>query len=174
MVQALQLNSIVDVDRAVTEVCARSDGCNCTVFAAVLTLAIEIAREGQEGRAVGALFTIGRADQVLAHSRALILDPLAGHAPVRTHIADPQLRGTLKQLAQLDGAFVVGDDGAVVAACRYLDRPTDNVTLPLGLGSRHLAAAAVSRLAGVVAVAVSTTGVVRTFVDGAIVATLTG
>lgn len=155
-----------------SEVCARSDGCNRGVFAAVLTLALEIAREGQEGRAVGALFTVGQASEVLAHSRALILDPLAGHAPARTHITDPPLRGTIKQLAQLDGAFVVADDGTVVAACRYLDRPTNNVTLPLGLGSRHLAAAAVSRLPGVICVAVSTTGLVRPFVSGAIVTTL--
>ena len=44
---------------------------------------------------------------MLAASRALILDPLAGHAPARTHISDPDLRGTIKELAQLDGAFVI-------------------------------------------------------------------
>lgn len=162
----------MDVDRAVSELCARSDSCNGAVFAAVLTLALEIAREGQEGRAVGALFAIGRADQVLARSRALILDPLAGHVPTRTRVTDPQLRGTIKQLAQLDGAFVVADDGTVLAACRYLDCPTDKVTLPLGLGSRHLAAAAVSQLPGVVCVAVSTTSLVRTFVNGEMLTTL--
>jgi hypothetical protein len=40
---------------------------------------------------------------VLAASRALLLDPWAGHA---THFTDPDLRGTLRVLAQLDGAFV--------------------------------------------------------------------
>ena len=59
---------------------------------------------GREGRRIGTLFTIGKADEVLAASRALILDPLAGHAPARTHISDPNLRGTIKELAQLDGA----------------------------------------------------------------------
>jgi hypothetical protein len=39
---------------------------------------------------------------VLASSRPLILDPLAGHVPAATHITDDKLRGTLKQLAQLE------------------------------------------------------------------------
>jgi DNA integrity scanning protein DisA with diadenylate cyclase activity len=48
---------------------------------------------------------------VLAASRALILDPLAGHAPAHTHISDRDLRGTMKELAQLDGAFVISHAG---------------------------------------------------------------
>jgi diadenylate cyclase len=91
------------------------------VLESVLELALEIAREGREGRRIGTLFTVGKADEVLAASRALILDPLAGHAPARTHISDPDLRGTLKELAQLDGAFVISHAGIVLAACRYLD-----------------------------------------------------
>jgi DNA integrity scanning protein DisA with diadenylate cyclase activity len=172
-VHTLQLKSIVDAEATVTEVCDRRSACDRAVFSGVLTLALEIAREGQEGHAVGALFTIGQARDVLSHSRPLILDPLAGHAPVRTHVTDPQLRGTAKQLAQLDGAFVLADDGTVMGACRYLDRPVEDVTLPLGLGSRHLAAAAVSRLPGVISVVVSSTGCVRVFVEGQMVATLT-
>jgi DNA integrity scanning protein DisA with diadenylate cyclase activity len=57
-----------------------SDWCRRDVLEATLDLAIAIAREGREGRRVGALFTLGHADAVLACSRALILDPLAGHA----------------------------------------------------------------------------------------------
>jgi diadenylate cyclase len=54
------------------------------------------------------------------------------------------LRGTVKELAQLDGAFVVSNDGFVVSACRYLDAAASDVTLPLGLGSRHLAGGSIS------------------------------
>src|SRR5919204_3327032 len=102
------------------KVCSESPSCRKDVFDSAMELAIEIAREGREGRRVGTLFTLGDATAVLAASRPLILDPLAGHAPQATHIADPNLRGTIKELAQLDGAFVIADDGAVVAACRYL------------------------------------------------------
>jgi DNA integrity scanning protein DisA with diadenylate cyclase activity len=100
----------------------------------------------------------------------LILDPLQGHVPAGTHTTDPRLRGTVKALAQLDGAFIVASDGTVVGACRYLDTPVADIQLPLGLGSRHLAAAAISREAGVVAIVVSQTSVVRVFWQGDLVA----
>jgi DNA integrity scanning protein DisA with diadenylate cyclase activity len=118
------------------------------------------------------LFTLGNADAVLAASRPLILDPLAGHSPARTHINDPDLRGTIKELAQLDGAFVISDAGRVVAACRYLDASVEGIDLPLGLGSRHLAAASVSEKLGALAIVVSESAVVRVFHQGRIEATL--
>ena len=106
---------------ALKALCSRIPWCEPAVLESVLELALEIAREGREGRRIGTLFTVGKADEVLAASRALILDPLAGHAPARTHISEPDLRGTMKELAQLDGAFVISHAGIVLAACRYLD-----------------------------------------------------
>jgi diadenylate cyclase len=82
------------------------------VLSALLDLPIEMAREGREGRRIGTLFTLGRADAVLVHSRPLILDALAGHAPHATSIVDANLRGTVKELAQLDGAFVVAEEAS--------------------------------------------------------------
>lgn len=153
-------------------VCAQLPACRPDVLEALLELAVEIAREGREGRRIGTLFTLGKAEAVLAASRALILDPLAGHAPAHTRITEKNLRGTLKELAQLDGAFVVADDGAVVAACRYLDASAEGVELPLGLGSRHLAAASMSRRLDIVAIVVSESAVVRVFGRGRLVATV--
>jgi diadenylate cyclase len=119
----------------------RAAWCSRKVLLSTLTLAEDIAREGHEGARIGALFTIGEAERVLEWSRPLILDPLQGHVPAATHITDPQLRGTAKQLAHLDGAFVIASDGTVTAACRYLAAPATSVKIPLGLGSRHFAAA---------------------------------
>jgi DNA integrity scanning protein DisA with diadenylate cyclase activity len=53
----------------------------------------------------------------------------------------PDLRGTIKELAQLDVAFVISETGTVVAACRYLDASVERIDLPLGLWNRHLAGA---------------------------------
>ena len=156
---------------ALKKLCTQIPWCDPTVLEATLELALEIAREGREGRRIGTLFTIGDADAVLSVSRALILDPLAGHAPTRTHVTDPDLRGTIKELAQLDGAFVIAQSGAVVAACRYLDASVENIDLPLGLGSRHLAAASISQKLGIVAIVVSESGIVRVFHRGGIEAT---
>jgi hypothetical protein len=96
---------------ALRTLCSEIPWCEPAVLESALELALEIAREGREGRRIGTLFTVGKADAVLAASRALILDPLAGHAPSRTHVADPDLRGTMKELAQLDGAFVISEAG---------------------------------------------------------------
>jgi diadenylate cyclase len=148
------------------------DRCRPEVLEPTLELAVEIAREGREGRRIGTLFTLGNAEAVLAASRPLILDPLAGHVPGRTHITDPNLRGTLKELAQLDGAFILADDGTVVAGCRYLEASGAHVDLPLGLGSRHLAAASISQIAGVTAIVVSESAVVRIFHAGKMVAAI--
>src|SRR5688572_17160850 len=118
------------------------------VLGPTLELAVEIAREGREGRRIGTLFAVGDADNVLARSRLLILDPLAGHSAELRRISSPNLRGTIKELAQLDGGFVISDDGLLVSACRYFDTASaaSDVDLPLGLGSRHLAAASISKV----------------------------
>lgn len=153
-------------------VCSRTPECPRQVLEAALTLVVELVREGHEGRPVGTLLTLGGASDVLAHSRPLILDPLAGHDLDSKRITDDHLRGTLKQLAHLDGAFVIAADGTVVSACRYLDVLSAGVELPMGLGSRHIAAAAISKRPGVVAIAASESGVVRVFCEGELVAVL--
>ena len=78
----------------------------------------------------------------------------------------------MKELAQLDGAFVISEAGIVVAACRYLDASVEQIDLPLGFGSRHLAAASISHRLGALAIVVSESGVVRVFHRGQIEATL--
>src|SRR5215211_7787188 len=47
----------------------------------VVQLAVELAREGREGRKVGTLFVIGDIDNVLARSRPLLLDLFTGIPP---------------------------------------------------------------------------------------------
>jgi diadenylate cyclase len=44
----------------------------------IIGRAVEIAREGREGRRFGTLFTLGDDNAVLAKSRPLILDPYVG------------------------------------------------------------------------------------------------
>lgn len=140
------------------------------VVEATLELAIEIAREGREGRRIGTLFTLGSAEEVLRHSRPLILDPLAAHPEEKRNVRDANLRGTVKELAQLDGAFVVSDSRVFVAACRYLDAQASGLHLPFGLGARHMAAAAISKTTSAAGIVVSETATVRVFRSGALVA----
>jgi DNA integrity scanning protein DisA with diadenylate cyclase activity len=150
------------------KICSKITSCPRPILDATLELAVEIAREGREGRRIGTLFTVGAAEAVLKQSRPLILDPIALHAPATRHISDPNLRGTMKELAQLDGAFVLDTDGFVVAACRYLDATAQGVEIPFGLGSRHLAAASISKLTGAIGIVVSESAVVRVFYNGSL------
>ena len=140
------------------------------VLRSVIELAIEIAREGREGRKIGTLFVVGEEDSVLRVSHPLILDPLQGHELDSKRIEDPNLRGTVKELAQLDGAFVISGEGHVLSAARYIDAHSEDIDLPLGLGSRHVAAASITRDTKAVAVLVSESSVVRILVGGKLVA----
>jgi DNA integrity scanning protein DisA with diadenylate cyclase activity len=139
------------------------------VLEPLIELAVEIAREGREGRRIGTLFTLGDEKAVLAKSRPLILDPLSGHPESSRHVASLNLRGTIKELAQLDGAFVVSRSGVFLSACRYLDAVAAEVEVPLGLGSRHIAAANMSAVTKAVGIVVSESSVVRLFCHGKLV-----
>jgi len=154
----------------IEEVCSERRGVNVGTLKRVVELAVEIAREGREGRKIGTLFVVGDCDAVLESSRPLILDPLKGHPDEAKVITDPDVRETVKELAQLDGAFLVSDEGVVVSAARYIDASSDDIDLPLGLGSRHVAGASVSERTDAVAVVVSESSTVRLFDDGALVA----
>jgi len=136
------------------------------VLNAVMDVAIEIAREGREGRRIGTMLTVGDHEEVLRRSRCLILDPLARHPPELRSILRPETRETIKELAQLDGGFVVADDGTVESACRYFESSLDHIEPQLGLGTRHIAAASITRATTAIAVVVSESSVVRVFHDG--------
>ena len=151
------------------EVCSERRGVNTRTLRKVVQIAVEIAREGREGRKIGTLFVVGDSEEVIKHSRPLILDPLAGHPDEKKHLDDQDARETFKEIAQLDGAFIVSDDGVVLSAARYLDAVSESLDVPLGLGSRHMAAASISKHTGAVAVAVSESSVVRIFDDGELV-----
>jgi diadenylate cyclase len=133
----------------------------------IVQLGVELAREGREGRKIGTLFVVGAVEDVLERSRPLLLDPLYGHPDALLRVERADFRETVKELAQLDGAFVVRDDGTFVSAGRFVDvdvSAPDNF-LP-GLGTRHAAAASVSRTTDAVAVVVSQSSVVRVFAGG--------
>jgi hypothetical protein len=152
------------------EVCSERRGVNNMTLRRVVNLAVEIAREGREGRKIGTLFVVSDSEVVLKYSRPMILDPLHGHPHESKRIDDPDMRETIKELAQLDGAFVVSDEGVVLSAARYIDAVSNHLELPLGLGSRHVAAASVSSRTDAVAVVVSESSTVRMFDDGELVA----
>jgi DNA integrity scanning protein DisA with diadenylate cyclase activity len=133
----------------------------------VVDLAVEIGREGREGKPVGTLIVVGDSRKVLSCSRPAGFDPVKGYSRRERNLNDPRVREGIKEIAQMDGAIVVSADGTVEASCRYLDCSAADVTLSKGLGARHWAAAAISRATNAVAVTVSqSNGTVRIFQNG--------
>ncbi|HEX6709498.1 MAG TPA: diadenylate cyclase [Rubrobacter sp.] len=151
------------------EICSEKRKVNSEVLKQTVSLAVEIAREGREGRKIGTLFVVGDSGAVIKRSKPLILDPLQGHPDKSKQIENPDMRETIKELAQLDGAFVVSNSGVVLSAARYIDAASNNLDLPLGLGSRHMAGASISQQTSAVAVVVSESSMVRMFDDGELV-----
>ncbi|MDY6790064.1 MAG: diadenylate cyclase [Thermodesulfobacteriota bacterium] len=158
------------IGNAFNRICGPKKKCVADVLEQTIQLAVEIAREGREGRKIGTLFVVSDEKEVLKRSRPLILDPLYGHPIDRKKIYDPNMRETVKELAQLDGAFIVSGDGVVISAARYINASSRRIELPLGLGSRHVAAASISRDTQAVAVVVSESSVVRVFNEGQLIA----
>ncbi len=133
----------------------------------VVDLAVEIGREGREGKPVGTVFVVGDSRNVLKSSEPLGFDPVKGYNRRERSIHDPRVREAIKEIAPLDGAIIVSADGTVEAACRYLNAAAANVTLSKGLGARHWAAAAITKKTNAVAIAVSeSNGTVRLFHKG--------
>jgi DNA integrity scanning protein DisA with diadenylate cyclase activity len=146
----------------------QAEGVSAGVLDALLDLAVSIGVEGWEGRPVGALFVVGDSNTVMEKSRQLTLNPFQGYSEDEKNIMNPDVRHALHAFAVLDGAFVVREDGVVVAAGRYLNfDEAKEVDVPLGLGARHMAAAGISRDTEAIAIVVSqTSGSVRVFRHG--------
>ena len=131
---------------------ALADGVAGPTERLVVDLAVEIGRDGREGKPVGTMFVVGNHRKVLQMSHEQVHDPFKGYNQRERMIRNPRVRESIKEIAQLDGAFIVSADGIVCAAGRNIDAPAEGLTLSKGLGSRHWAAAAISVLRVLMAV----------------------
>src|SRR5262245_27733873 len=133
----------------------------------VVDLAVEIGREGREGKAVGTMFVVGDTRKVLAHSQPAGFDPVRGYPRAERDLHDPRVREAIKEVAVLDGAFIVSSEGLVEKAAQLVDAPYADLTVSKGLGARHWAGAAISKATHALAIVVSqSSGTVRIFQAG--------
>jgi len=146
----------------------QAEGVSASIMDALIDLSVSIGVEGWEGRPVGALFVVGDSNTVMEKSRQLTMNPFQGYSEDEKNIMNPDVRHALRAFAVLDGAFIVREDGVVIAAGRYLNFDEEKeIEVPLGLGARHMAAAGISRDSDAIAIVVSqTSGSVRVFRHG--------
>jgi DNA integrity scanning protein DisA with diadenylate cyclase activity len=135
----------------------------------VVSLALRIGREGYEGRPLGTIIVVGDATKVMERSHPIALNPFQGYSEAERNLFDAHVREAVRSFATLDGAFVVRDDGVVLAAGRHIRVGDTTPPLPLGFGARHQAGAFVSQETSAIAVCVSqSSGAVRVFHKGAL------
>ncbi len=140
------------------------------VFETILNLAMDLSIEGKEGRKpVGTIFVLGKHEDVLKFSHPMVINPFQGYPEEERNILDYRLKETVKEFSSIDGAFIFREDGVILAAGRHLDVSGENIEIPLGLGSRHRAAAGITSLTDALAIVISEeTGGVRIFHHGKI------
>ncbi len=132
------------------------------VFERVLRIALELAAEGREGKAVGVVFVVGDTRSVDEYCQQMILNPFKGYTESERNILDETVRETVKNFATLDGAFVIKGNGVIVSAGTYLKGLKSGEPLPQGLAARHAAAAGISASTKCIAITISqSTGTVR-------------
>ena len=134
---------------------------------AVIDLAVQIGLEGREGKPVGTLFVVGDTRNVLKHARDSGCDPFRGYNKKARSLLDPKVQSDAKELSQLDGAFVVTADGTIERSRQMLEVLHEDLVISKGLGSRHWAAAAITRRTKAISIVVSqSTGTVRLYQNG--------
>lgn len=140
---------------------------------AIVDIALDIGALGREGKPVGTTFIIGNVGQIMRSSHQAIFNPFKGYPEHDREISSSEVVESIKELAQLDGAFVISVNGIVEAAGRHLDAVSSITRQLKGLGSRHRAAASITMYCEAIAVVVSeSTGLVTIFDEGKIIATL--
>ena len=66
----------------------------------VIDLAVQIGREGREGKKVGTMFVVGDTRKVLQHCKDSGFDPLKGYSRKNRNLHDARVREDIKEIAQ--------------------------------------------------------------------------
>jgi DNA integrity scanning protein DisA with diadenylate cyclase activity len=97
----------------------------------------------------------------------MIINPYIGQKDEDRDLRDKRNWESIKELALLDGIFVISKDGLVHAAGRYLDVDAKDLDIEKGLGGRHVSAAAITRDTFAIAITISESGgIIRVYMDG--------
>ncbi|GEM_PF-168243 len=163
---------IFDVDNVFFNISTHhlTENISADVIEAIINVAQEIGTEGREGHSIGTAFIVGKRDVLLAHSKPLLkVNPLGSLPEEARKITDPEMKETVKNLAQLDGVFLIDELGTILTAAAYLNVDQNGIDLPglQGFGTRHRCTAAITKLTGAIGVVVSASGgTVRVFKEG--------
>lgn len=140
------------------------------VFERVLRIALELAHEGREGKPVGAIFVLGDHKDVDKYCAEGRINPFKGYAEKERNILDEMIDESVKEIAKLDGAFIIKGNGVILEACAVIRAAMTGESQPQGWGARQIAAAAITGCTKSIAITLSqSTGAVRIWRRGALI-----
>jgi diadenylate cyclase len=137
------------------------------VFVRLINILSRFAIEGREGTPIGTIIILGEPERMKNYIQQFILNPCKGHREVDKNVLNDSFVETFRELAALDGAFIVNRLGVVDSAASYLTAPGKTIDLRPGLGARHAAAAAMTSKTESVAMVLSqSSGNITVFYGG--------
>ncbi|MAG50389.1 hypothetical protein CL621_01965 [archaeon] len=165
---------VFDVDKIFFDISTHNlaENIRADVIEAVINIALEIGREGREGKKFGTGFIIGDKTDILKYTKQMIFNPFAGQSEELRKITEPEIKETVKEFSQLDGVFVIDKEGMIITAGSYVNVDLNgvDVNLPGGFGTRHRCCAALTNVIDVIAIVVSESGgLVRVFKNGKVI-----
>ncbi|MBI2565378.1 DNA integrity scanning protein DisA nucleotide-binding domain protein [Candidatus Woesearchaeota archaeon] len=165
---------ILDIDDVFFKVSTHkiTENIDSDAFESLINIAFELVQEGREGKKVGTSFVVGDYNELKQFCRQLIFNPFQGYSEEKCKIQDPEIKETVKEFSQLDGAFIIERNGRIQSAGTYLDLDTSDVEIPDGFGTKHRCCAAITKKCDAIAVVLSESGVVRILKKGKIIARL--
>ena len=160
-----QVNEGIDLELYKT--LSKSKDIDPEVIYSVLEITKELGIKGREGEPVGTTFVIGDSGNVMRRSTQITYNPFESSL---INIKAPVVKSMLKEYSRLDGAFIIGDDGRVVSAARYLESGKNDIEMPKGLGARHISAAYTTKVTDTIAIVLSESDkMIRIFSKGKLV-----
>ncbi len=164
---------VVDIEREFQSVIDRENdllpaSVKIEVLERMIAIATELSVEGREGKPVGTLFVIGDTGRVNTMVKPLVLNPFYGYREEDRNVLNPFMDETIKEFSVIDGGFIIRGDGVIESAGSLVHAPAEFYdNLPSGFGTRHSAAAAITKAADCISLVVSaSTGQVTLFRKG--------
>ncbi|MCK4310256.1 MAG: diadenylate cyclase [Methanomicrobia archaeon] len=155
------------MDYGIYKLLSKSRDIDPEVIYSVLEITKEMGIKGREGEPIGTTFIIGDSGNVMRRSTQITYNPFESSF---INVKDPIVKSMLKEYSRLDGAFIIGDDGRVVSAARYLESGKNDIEMPKGLGARHISAAYTTKVADAIAIVLSESDkMIRIFSKGKLV-----
>ncbi|HKJ89975.1 MAG TPA: PTS sugar transporter subunit IIA [Oceanipulchritudo sp.] len=152
---------VVDIEREFQSVIDRENdllpsSVKIEVLERMIAIATDLSVEGREGKPVGTMFVIGDTDKVNPMVKPLVLNPFYGYRMEDRNILNPFMDETIKEYSVIDGGFVIRGDGIIESAGSLIHAPAEFYhNLPSGFGTRHSAAAAITKAADCISLCVS-------------------